>query len=499
MHVAPHVPPLAALLAWVPIGLYFFYRYEVRVAVLLTLIAGWAVLPSANFTPTENPFPYWIMGVCLPGGYFVTKATITGLTVMAGVLFFDLRILRRFRPALWDLPMILWCAVPLLSGIANRAVYQGALREGLRGALYQLLAWGVPYLLGRLYFNDDDSLLLAAKAFVIAGLLYVPVCLIEFFTGPQFYSHVYGYEPYRWLGAERYIGFRPIGFLEDGNQLGIWMATSALLAIGLWKHSGVRRVLGLRVGWAAIALFAVTLLCQSTGSIVLLLCLLPFVLFSRGAFQRGLVITLALVVLGFAGLRLANVVSLRWMVEHERSARSVAAFLDKIDRHSLGWRLEQDERHVKTAIARPLLGWGRWNWWQDGEARPWGLWLLAFGMYGGVGLLALETMQFAPVIRAVWTSAWLPAAGDNLPEPDLPDPYLSNPDLIEQMDPDQFDSDLSESDSPRPDLRLVLAAALLMTAIDNLLNSGMILPLVLVIGGMSAWKASTPLKQSGLG
>ena len=237
MHIAPHLHPLFALLAWVPIGLYFFYRYPIRVAVLLTFVAGWALLPTGNFVPTEAPFPYWILGAALPAGYFVTKATITGLTALSGVLLFDPRAMRRFRLTWWDLPMTLWCVVPLLSGIANHALNQGALREGLRGMLYQLLAWGVPYLLGRLYFCDDASLLLAAKAFVTAGLLYVPICLIELGTGPQLYAHVYGFQPYRWLGTERYIGFRPVGFLEDGNQLGIWMAAATLLAAGLWRHT----------------------------------------------------------------------------------------------------------------------------------------------------------------------------------------------------------------------------------------------------------------------
>src|SRR5271165_7619904 len=106
------------------------------------------------------------MGACLPAGYFVTKATVLGLTALAGVLLFHARSLRRFRLSPWDLPMILWCTVPLLSGIANQAVNHGGLREGLRGVLYQLLAWGVPYILGRLYFCDDESLLVAAKAFV---------------------------------------------------------------------------------------------------------------------------------------------------------------------------------------------------------------------------------------------------------------------------------------------------------------------------------------------
>jgi hypothetical protein len=449
-----HISAQLALIVWVPIGICFFYRYPVRVAILLNFFAGWALLPTANYLPNPAPFPYWILGACLPGAHFVTKATITGLAALAGVLLFDFRGLRRFRPALWDLPMAVWCLVPLLSGIAN----YGELRAGLRGALYQLLAWGVPYLLGRTYFAEDSALLLAAKAFVIGGLLYVPICLLEFFTGPRLYSHIYGYQPYQWLGAERYIGFRPVGFLEDGNQLGIWMATSALLAAYLWRHTPLRRLLGLPMFWVAIVLFAVTLLCQSGGSILLLLCLLPFALVRGSRLQRGYVMLLAVAVFCFAGLRLTNAVSLRALVNRDGSAHAVEGFMAKIGRESFGWRLEQDERHVKTALAEPWLGSGRWNWWDTGRDRPWGLWLLAFGTYGIVGLAALQTLQFAPAIRAAWFRT--PARG-NLP-------------------------DTSEASI---DLRHALAAAILISAIDNLLNSCMILPLVIVIGGLSTRSA----------
>jgi hypothetical protein len=294
----------------------------------------------------------------------------------------------------------------------------------------------------------------------------VPICLVELVTGPQFYAHVYGFQPFRWVGAERYIGFRPVGFLEDGNQLGIWMALAALLAAALWRHSPVRRVVGLPIGWAAIALFVVTLLCQSGGSIILLLCLLPFVLLRRANFRRWFVIALVVVVLCFAGLRLTNVVSLRWLVDHERPAHAIASLMARAGRQSFGWRLEQDERHVRTALAHPFLGSGQWNWWEGGEDRPWGLWLLAYGMYGAVGLAALEAIQLVPVVR----TAWFPLARNN--------------EANEMTGPDR----------PDIELRLALAAVLLLTAIDNLLNSGMILSLVLVIGGMNA---PIPCKDPG--
>jgi hypothetical protein len=144
--------------------------------------------------------------------------------------FFGRTEIRKYRVSLRDIPIVLWCVVPLCSYVVNRL----SLWSGLISALYLSLAWLVPYSLGRLFFRDRDSLLLVAKAIVLEDLSYLPICLLELFTGPQLYFHISGYEPFRWTGAQRYVGFRPIGFLEDGNQLGIWMATSALLATAFW-------------------------------------------------------------------------------------------------------------------------------------------------------------------------------------------------------------------------------------------------------------------------
>lgn len=444
------ISPWIAFLAWVPISLYFFRRYPVRVALLINFIAGWAVLPSASFTPTTAIFPYWIIGACLPSHYFFTKASVTGITGLAGILLFDRRSFGRFQLSFWDLPMLVWCTVPLLSAIANSQ----ALLPALRSELYQNLAWGVPYVAGRLYFNDTESLGLAAKGFVFAGMAYVPVCLIEIFAGPQIYAHLYGYEPYRWVGAQRYIGFRPVGLLEDGNQLGIWMATSTLIAIWLWRHRLASAIFRIPIAWISGGLVVVTLLCQSGGSIVLLFCLLPF-LFLRKSYLPRVVAALLLVgIVGSIGLRLANTISLRSLVDHNRAAHASAEFLKKIQRGSFGWRLSQDEQHVTSALQKPLLGSGQWDWWRASSSRPWGLWLLAFGMYGIVGLSALECLQLVPVARVLW------------------DPGRDTREGL--------------------DLRSALAAAILMSAIDNLLNGSMILPLLLIVGGLSTPSIGLP-------
>jgi hypothetical protein len=441
--------PLAVLCAWIPISLFFFYRYPMRRAILLVFVGGWAVLPTANYTPTTDPFPYWILSASIATDYFLTKATILGFSGLLGLLLFDRASVRRLSLTFWDIPMIMWCIVPMLSAIANPVPFS----TGLRGEAYQLLAWGVPYLLGRIYFTDTDSLRLLAQSFVIAGLCYIPICLAEVRTGPKLYAHIYGYLPYQWVGAKRYLGYRPIGFLEGGNQLGIWMATSALIAVWFWAKRISSHIRGIPIAWVAISLFVTTLLCQSGGSILLLLGLLPFVFVSHKAFPRIMAVLLIAAILMFAGLRLANIIHLRSLVHQNHIAHFVATFLKKIGRGSLGWRLWQDELHVNIALRKPLLGYGLWNWWQLGDLRPWGLWLLTFGMYGSFGLLALESLQLAPVIRVVWFS-------------------------------------LTRSDIEYLNLRHALAAVILMTAIDNLLNSSMILPLLLIIGGLGTWESA---------
>jgi hypothetical protein len=443
------IPPLLALFAWVPVSLFFFWRYPLRVAILISFFGGWALLPSAAFVSSAVPFPYWILGTCLPSDYFFTKATVTGMSGLLGILLFDRRSFNKFQLSIWDLPMLAWCVVPIFSGVANGQ----SIGVSLRGGLYQLLAWGVPYLAGRLYFSDTASLQLVAKALVIAGLAYVPICLVEIFIGPQFYAHLYGYQPYRWIGAQRYLGFRPIGFLEDGNQLGIWMATSALIAIYLWKRNLIKGIIGIPIAWISAILLAVTILCQSAGSIILLIGLLLFLFSSRHDLAKTLTALVLLGVVTLIVLRLSNVISLRAIVKQSVAANTGAQFLKKLGRGSFGWRLSQDEKHVDEALEAPILGSGEWDWWKASSSRPWSLWLLTFGMYGIVGLYALEGLQFIPVARVLWSS-------------------------------------LALSGTDGPDLRRVLATVILMSALDNLLNGSMILPILLLIGGLNKTNSS---------
>ena len=73
------LPPNLAFIAWAPVSLYCFWRYRVQTAILINFIAGWALLPSANYVPDTAAFPYWILGLSLPSSYFFTKASVLGM------------------------------------------------------------------------------------------------------------------------------------------------------------------------------------------------------------------------------------------------------------------------------------------------------------------------------------------------------------------------------------------------------------------------------------
>jgi hypothetical protein len=442
--------PLVALGDWIPLGLLLFRRLPIRKALLVNFIGGWAILPAANYAaPANNAFPYWILGTSLESDYFLTKATVIGFTGILGILLFDRGSFRRFTLTVWDLAMGMWLIAPLLSAIAN----PGTALEGWTGEFYQLLAWGSPYLIGRLYFTDTESLRLAAKAFVLGGLAYIPFCLLEIPKGPWIYAWLYGYQPFQTNGAERWIGYRPIGLLENGNQLGIWMATATLIALWLWKRKTAPSIVGIPIRIVAPTLLVITLLCQSTGAIILLLALIPFVFVDPRHLSRTVSIVLVLGILSFAIFRIGNWVSLHQLVRENPAAHAVDSFLRKIGKGSLGWRLSQDERHIDTALDEPILGYGQWNWWQEGYERPWSLWLLVFGMYGSVGLCSLEALLLIPALRAVWFP-------------------------------------LARSDIGYTNMRHTLSAAVLITAIDSLLNGAIILPLLLVVGGMAIWSSN---------
>src|SRR6478735_6872027 len=105
----------------------------------------------------------------------IDKITASTAGVLLGVMLFDPARLMSFRPKWFDIPMFCWCFTPFLSSMANGL---GAW-DGGSVVLEQLALFGIPYLIGRVYFNDWEGFRELGIAIFLGGVIYVPLCLME--------------------------------------------------------------------------------------------------------------------------------------------------------------------------------------------------------------------------------------------------------------------------------------------------------------------------------
>jgi hypothetical protein len=349
------------------------------------------------YPPAARPdevFPYWIIGLGLPSDMLLTKAWVCPVVAMLGVLIFDRPRLRALRFRWADVAIIAWCLSPLGPWLAGRVsdppVYLAV--------LYLVGSWGLTWILGRLYFADVQGQRALARALVWGALAYLPICLLEGIAGPVLYGWIWGEpHPFRFDGSERYFGFRPLGMMENGNQLGMWLAGAALVAV--WGGHGL---LGRWWGWIAGACVVMLLAAQSVGAIVLTFGGWALLLAMRFISPRWLMVA----ILGVGGLGTAiyasGVVPFRKIAETTAVGRQAKQLLRDSGRGSLGWRIAQDERHLKSAYRTGVLGSGRWDWWRDGVGRPWGQWLLVVGHFGFVGLVGYVAVFLGSAGRGLW-------------------------------------------------------------------------------------------------
>jgi hypothetical protein len=252
---APNSLVSVALIAFIPASAACFTFLEPRRAMLASLLGGWLLLPS---------FDLFGMGVPL----FHTKGSFVPGVVLATSLLLDGRRWRRLRPHLVDLPVAVLCLAPSAASLTNDLGAYDALSAGLRS----VATWGAPYALGRAYLRVPGSLTELAAALAAAALAYVPPCLWEIRMSPQLHAMVYGFYPFGsdFTQVVRFGGYRPSVFMADGLMTSMFVAAGTLAAYGLWRSRARRTVLGIGLGWAVVVLATTSVLCKSTGSIVLL-------------------------------------------------------------------------------------------------------------------------------------------------------------------------------------------------------------------------------------
>lgn len=378
-----------AMFGWLPFTLLLFGTLPPKRALVIVYILGWLILPNVRYD--------------LQGLPDYSKTTATSYAVVIATLIFDAGRLMRFRPRWFDLPVVVYTVSPLVSSVLNDLGWY----DGISNLLTQFLSYAVPYFIGRLYFETAEDLKQLAVGIFVGGLCYILPCLLEIRISPKIKLWVYGIGGWEFM---RYGGYRPQVLLGTGLELGMWMTAASLMGYALWAGRTRSRVMGLPIGAALSALLVTTILCKSTGAILLLIVgIATLWLAGRMKFSLPLILLIA-VPPTYALVRSAG-----WW-DGRNAVELVTQTIGADRAQSLQYRLDTEELLLVKAFERPFFGWGGYNRERVYDAAgncltiTDGHWILDLGVRGLVSLVAWNFMMTLPVLRLLRRSparTWL--------------------------------------------------------------------------------------------
>lgn len=377
------------LIAWIPVVFILFRRFPPQTAIIVSFITAWLFLPQG-------------VDFSLPLIPDYDRLSATCYAVLLATFFYDAQRFYTFKFGWLDLPMAIWCICPMASSLSNGlGIYDGSV-----ASLTAIVTYGVPYFIGRIYFNNLAGLRQLATGIFLGGLVYLPLCLIEIAISPQLHRLVYGYHGVKQFSQSiRYGGFRPTVFMQHGLSVGMWMMAVTLIAIWLWQARVITRIAGFPITWFIPVLLVTFVLLKSTGAYLYLLYGIA-ILFTAKWLRTALPL-LVLIVMIFSYILMGT----SGAITPERSDQVVAIAGDiaGADRaHSLDFRLSNEEILVNKARQKMIFGWGGWDRnrvfeynYQDELVDTTitdSLWIIAFGVNGLVGLIAIFSSSLLPAL-----------------------------------------------------------------------------------------------------
>ncbi len=359
---------------------FFFATLPVRPAILISVFGSWLFLPMATFSVAGLPD--------------ISKTSVLAGSIFLASLFFHLSSYASLRVTWLDLPMCVWLLSPLPPAILNNfGVYQG-----FSNVLAAILTWGLPYLIGRVFFCDREAILELAVGLCIAAVVYVPFVVFEMRMSPQLHTWVYGYHQHSFGQSKKWDGWRPTVFMQHGLAVSIFLSTAALSAIWLWRTGAISRLMGAPIGLLATTLFFVAVACKSSYAILLLFTGTGGLLVSKLLNTRMI---LALIVL-FPPVYIAARTVGDW---DGQLIRDASALMGGDQARSLGVRLDSETQLWRWIQGNQVFGRGDITKVRS-ESRALGifnkfipdaLWIIALGKNGWVGVFGLYCSLLLPV------------------------------------------------------------------------------------------------------
>jgi len=367
-----------AMFGFIPVVFYLFVRFPTQRAVIISFVVAWLFLPQASYPIPILP-PY-------------TKISASCYAILLATIIYDTARITTFKPGWLDVPMVIWCLCPIVSQVTNGG-------SPISPTFNQIITWGLPYFVGRLYLGSLDGLRQLAIGIFAGGLAYIPFTLFEGVKGPTTHQLVYGVNAFNdWGQARRMGGWRPVVFMQHGLMVGVWMMTAALIGVWLWQTGTLKKFQGRNIKTLVIVLTIAFFLCRSTGAYSLFAFAL-IVLFSAKQFRTSLPL---LFIIGYIAFYLYIAASGQF------SSGDVIGFITQIfgeeRASSLKFRFDMEEILGDKARQAFLFGWGDsggnrvYNQYGQDISVTDSLWIIAFGVNGAVGLASLFSSLLLPVV-----------------------------------------------------------------------------------------------------
>jgi len=215
---------------------------------------------------------------------------------------------------------------------------------------------------------------------------------------PQLNLMTYGYQQHDFAQTAREGGWRPIVYLQHGLAVGMVMTAASVCGVWLAWTGALKRIGGMPI-WVAVAAVLITnLILRATGAAFLMAAGIGVLFATRHLRTYALVIALCMAPVGYMVARAIG----GW--DGELAVRAAALVVGEDRAMSLEFRLINEQMLLDHASLRRMFGWGT----QGGSlikdpqgeiiSVPDGLWVIAIGSMGLLGLCSFYSASLLPIL-----------------------------------------------------------------------------------------------------
>ncbi len=382
----------AAIIFWVPIAIILFRRLHPITAATIVFLGGAIILPVG-------------VSFDFPGLPPIDRKVVASLAAIVGYVFCVPGRLKLRRGVHWPEKLVFILAITgFFTVLANSDTLQYGPRfipglkpwDALSGVFFTFMLSGVPFFIGARLVKNYEDLEVLFRAFVIFGLIYLPLIAWEVRMSPQLHATLYGHFPHSFAQHIRGDGYRPVGFTSHGLELALFMSTSLIAALGLAKAR--IKLFNLPQWMPSWVLMIGLLLCKSAASIFYGFLTVILMIFTKIRLQVKIILILALVVVSYPILRSQDLFPVDTILQ-------IADSVSDERRRSLTFRFDNEALLLEKARERIWFGWGSWGrhhifdpiTGRDLSVID-GYWVILIGQLGVVGFLSFFLLILTPIV-----------------------------------------------------------------------------------------------------